>query len=160
MRTKKKNESGILNQSLCSSNEGYKTYKKGDPKGSGITFACLSYPGARYNRGSVFREKDIGNLIQLIFEAGDYFRFKNIELIADSHFGHLTPIAFLFSWGVSTTCSFNAKARIGVRNIKELSKETIEKNEAKRIIDEELSEKSDDQKFDPLASSSESEEEA
>ena len=63
MRISKKNESGILNQNICGSNKGYKTWKLGDPKGSGYTYANLSYPGARYNIGSMFREKDMGNLI-------------------------------------------------------------------------------------------------
>ena len=35
MRTKKKNESRILNQNLCGSNKGYSTWKKGDPVGNG-----------------------------------------------------------------------------------------------------------------------------
>ena len=94
MRTSKKNESGILNQSLCGSNEGYSTWKAGDPKASGFTFSCTSYPGRRYNLGSMFREKDMGNLMQLVFSAGNYFRFKDLELVTDSHFGHITPIIY------------------------------------------------------------------
>ena len=122
MRTSKKNESGLLDQSICSSNEGYKTWKEGDPKGSGITFASVIYPGAKYNRGSAFREKDMGNLIQLLFTCEDYFRYRNFELVTDSHFGHLVPIAFLRMWGVYATSSFNPKSRIGVSNLLELSK--------------------------------------
>ena len=72
MRTSKKNESGILNQNLCGSNEGYETWKEGDPKGSGFTFANLTYPGKSYNIGSMLREKDVGNLLQLVFTCGEY----------------------------------------------------------------------------------------
>ena len=95
MRTSKKNESGILNQNLCGSNKGYSTWKPGDPVGGGYTFANFAYPGARYNIGSVFREKDLGNLIMLIFMSGDYFRYKHLEMVADSHFGNVVPVAFL-----------------------------------------------------------------
>ena len=63
--------------------------------GGGYTFANFAYPGARYNIGSVFREKDMGNLIMLIFMSGDYFRYKDLEMVSDSHFGHLVPVAFL-----------------------------------------------------------------
>ena len=94
MRTAKKNESGILNQSLCSSNEGYANWKKGDPKGSGFTFDSSSYPGFKYNVGSVFRERDMGNLLQLVFSSRNYFRYKDLHLVTDSHFGHITPIAY------------------------------------------------------------------
>ena len=49
MRTSKKNESGILNQNLCGSNQGYSTWKTGgDPVGGGYTFTNLAYPGAKY----------------------------------------------------------------------------------------------------------------
>ena len=95
MRTSKKNESGILNQNLCSSNHGYEFRQEGDPEGGGYTFANLIYPGKSYSVGSTVREKDIGNLMQLIFQCGDYFRYRDIELIVDSHFGHITHIAYL-----------------------------------------------------------------
>ena len=95
MRTSKKNESGILNQNLCSSNEGYKFWNEGDPKGGGYTFVNIIYPGKNYTTGSPVREKDIGNLMQLIFSCGDYLRYRNIELVVDSHFGHVVPITFL-----------------------------------------------------------------
>ena len=61
MRTSKKNESGILNQNLCSSNEGYKYRQDGDPIGGGYTFANMIYPGKTYTVGSTVREKDIEN---------------------------------------------------------------------------------------------------
>ena len=95
MRTSKKNESGILNQNLCSSNEGYKYRQAGDPIGGGYTFANMIYPGKSYTVGSTVREKDIGNLMQLIFSCGEYLRYRDIELVVDSHFGHITPISFL-----------------------------------------------------------------
>ena len=95
MRTSKKNESGILNQNLWSSNEGYKYRQAGDPKGGGYTFANMIYPGKTYTVGSTVREKDIGNLMQLIFSCGEYLRYRDIELVVDSHFGHITPISFL-----------------------------------------------------------------
>ena len=94
MRTRKKNESGIMNQNLCGSNEGYMNWSSNHPKASGFTFANMAYPGASYNVGSMFREKDIGNLLQLVFSCGEYYRFKNIELVADSHFGHVLPMIY------------------------------------------------------------------
>ena len=63
---RKKNESGLLNHKLCGSNKEYMNYKEGDPKASGFTFA-MSYPGASYTIGSMFRERDMGNLFQLIY---------------------------------------------------------------------------------------------
>ena len=133
MRTSKKNESGILNQNLCGSNEGYDTWKPGDPKGSGFTFANMAYPGASYNVGSMFREKDLGNLFQLIFASGEYFRFKNLHLVADSHFGHFVPLCFSRLWKVYITTSFNASSRIGISNVKELSKEKLSKSERESL---------------------------
>ena len=94
MRTRKKNESGILNHNLCGSNEEYMNYKEGDPKASGFTFANMSYPGASYTIGSMFRERDMGNLFQLIFTCGEYFRYKDLQLVTDSHFGHIVPLIF------------------------------------------------------------------
>ena len=40
----------------------------------------------------MFRERDMGNLVQLLFMCGEYFRGKNVELVTDSNFGHLVPI--------------------------------------------------------------------
>jgi len=37
----------------------------------------------------------MGNLMLLLFQCKDYFRYRRIELIADSHFGHFVPITFL-----------------------------------------------------------------
>ena len=59
MRTSKKNESGILNQNLCGSNEGYTGRTPGDPIGGGYTYINMAYPGKKYNVGSMFREKDL-----------------------------------------------------------------------------------------------------
>ena len=125
MRTSKKNESGILNQNLCSSNEGYATYKQGDPKACGFTFANMAYPGASYSYGSMFREKDMGNLFQLIFMCDKYFRFKDVELVTDSHFGHITPMVFSRLWKVYVTSSFSAAQRIGISEIEKLSKKEL-----------------------------------
>ena len=60
-----------------------------------------------------------------MFQAGDYVLFRNLELIADSHFGHRTPIIFLKSWGVFLTVSFNAHSRDGLQGIKELLKHKL-----------------------------------
>ena len=150
MRTKKKNESGVLNQNLCGANDEYEGWKAGDPVGSGFTFANLAYPGKTFNRGSMFREKDMGNLIQLIFRCGEYFRGKDIELVTDSHFGHLVPIAYLRLLNVYTTSSFTPGARIGVSNIALLSKKKYTKEEKKVVLETEkkvLEENKDE--FDP-----------
>ena len=127
MRTRKKNESGILNQNLCASNEGYANYKVGDPKASGFTFAIMAYPGSLYNIGSMFREKDMGNLFQLIFTCGEYFRFKDLQLVTDAHFGHIIPIIFSLFWKLFITSSFSASQRIGISGIDELMKKHLEK---------------------------------
>ena len=134
MRTSKKNESGILNQNLCGSNEGYTSWRKGDPKGAGYTFVNVAYPGASYNIGSMFRERDMGNLLQLIFVCGDYFRYRNVELVCDSHFGHIVPIAFLRLWKVFSTCSFSAIQRIGTNNLPELSKKQMSKEDLQTLL--------------------------
>ena len=93
----------------------------------------MAYPGSKYNRGSMFRETDMGNLLQLMFMCGDYFRYKNVELITDSHFGHMVPISFLVLWKVFATCSFSA-SRIGISNIKELSKTKLTKVEFEALL--------------------------
>ena len=95
MCKRKKNESGVLNQSLCGADDEHEGWKVGDPVGSAFTFTSTSYPGKSLNRGSFFRKRDMGNLIQLIFCCGEYFRGKDIELVTDSHCGHLVPIAYL-----------------------------------------------------------------
>ena len=101
----------------------------------------------------MFRTRDMGNLIQLIFCCGEYFRGKDIELITDSHFGHLDPIAYLRLYNVFATSSFNAGQRIGVSSIAELSKKALTKEEKAQL--EEKQESLDE--FDPLASSSDEE---
>ena len=142
MRTQKKNESGLLNQNLCGSNEGYVTWKKGDPKCGGYTYANMAYPGSSYSIGSVFREKDMGNLLQLIFSCGDYFRYRDVELVCDSHFGHMVPIAFLRLWKVYSTCSFGASTRIGLSNLTDLSTKKLEAEELATLL-ESVDEKTD-----------------
>ena len=134
MRTSKKNESGILNQNICGSNQGYSTWKDGDPQGNGYTFANMAYPGAAYNVGSAFRERDIGNLFQMLFSTGNYLSFWDVELVADSHFGHITPIAFVRSY---VTASFRASQRIGIKNITELSKEMLSKEDVHDLLTKE-----------------------
>ena len=42
MRTHKKNESGVLNQNICGSNDEYEEWKEGDPVGSGFTYANMA----------------------------------------------------------------------------------------------------------------------
>ena len=150
MRTSKKNESGVLNQNLCGANDEYSEWKEGDPIGSGFTFANMSYPGRSLTKGSMFREKDMGNLIQLLFTCGDYLRGKDIELVTDAHFGHLVPIAWLRSMKVYVTSSFNPGQRIGVSNIAELSKVKYGKKEKEKIIGQMKKEVDESQhKFDP-----------
>ena len=133
MRTAKKNESGILNQNLCGSNEGYETWKSGDPIGSGYTFTNVAYPGKSYSMGNVFRKQDMGNLLQLIFQCGDYFRYKDVQLIGDSHFGHIVPMSFLRLYGVFCTCSA-LPSRKGLSNIKELSSKKIDEAKLEELM--------------------------
>ena len=82
----------------------------------------------------MFREKDMGNLIQLLFTCGNYFRDKNIELVTDAHFGHFVPVAYLRLWKVFVTSSFLAKQRIGLSGIKELSKEKLNKQQLNTLL--------------------------
>ena len=72
--------------------------------------------------------------MQLIFSCGDYFRYRDIELVVDSHFGHITPIAFLRAWGVYVTASFRP-SRKGISDIGELSKKALPKEEIKSIFE-------------------------
>ena len=81
----------------------------------------------------MFREKDMGNLVQLLFTCGDYFRGKEIELITDSHFGHIVPIAYLRLLKVYVTSSFNQESRIGISNIPELSRKKYPVQELKSL---------------------------
>ena len=145
MRTQKKNESGILNQNLCGSNLGYSGRQNGDPIGGGYTFANVSYPGRKYNVGSTFREQDMGNLLQLVFQCDQYFRYKNIELITDSHFGHLVPIAFCRLWGIHCTSSALV-TRKGLSKISFLSKKKLTKEEIKVKLEEENTEQAQEKK--------------
>ena len=154
MRTAKKNESGILNQNLCGSNKGYKNWKEGDPVGSGYTFANVAYPGASYCSGSMFREKDMGRLVELIFISDNYFRYRDVELVADSHFGHLVPLIFLRLWKIHATTSFNPSQRIGLSNLEELCKKKLTKEELSNLAEEEEKEEVMEMTvFDPLVSS-------
>ena len=153
MRTSKKNESGILNQNLCGANDEYDGWQVGDPVGSGFTFANLSYPGKTLAKGSMFRERDMGNLVQLLFMCGEYFRGKNVELVTDSNFGHLVPIVYLRMLKVYATSSFNQAARIGISNIKELSRRSFSETELKKQKEKLLQEPLEikEARFDPLA---------
>ena len=64
MRTSKKNERKILNQNLCGGNDEYAGWKVGDHIGSGLTYVNRAYPRNSLNRASMFREKDMGNLLK------------------------------------------------------------------------------------------------
>ena len=151
MRTKKKNESGILNQNLCGSNLGYSGRQDGDPIGGGYTFANVAYPGKKYNIGSTFREQDMGNLLQLVFQCDQYFRHKNIELITDSHFGHLVPVAFCRLWGIHCTSSALV-SRKGLSKISFLSKKKLTKEEIKVKLEANNSDEVKEMKsFDPFS---------
>ena len=92
----------------------------------------MTYPDKAYVRGSMFRERDMGNLCQLLFTCDNYFRYKNIELVTDAHFGHLVPVAFLRLWMVYATCSFSPAQRLGISNL-ELSKVKLNKEEQLRL---------------------------
>ena len=132
MRTAKKNESGILNQNLCGSNEGYSTWQQGDYIGGGYTFCNIAYPGKTYSFGNIFRERDMGNHM-LLFQCKDYFRYRNIELIADSHFGHFVPITFLKQWKILCTTSV-LTSRKGISNIPQLSGKKLQSWEKRTWI--------------------------
>ena len=124
-----------MNQNLCTCNIGYAFREEGDPVGGGYTFTNVSYPGKKYNFGNSFREQDIGNLLLMIFESGDYFRFKNVELITDSHFGHLVPMAFCRLWGIYCTSSVLV-SRKGVSKLDFLSNKKLSKEEMKKKFEE------------------------
>ena len=104
----------------------------GSPKGGGYTYINLAYPGKRYSHGNSFREKDMGNLVMMIFMCGEYFRGKDIELIADSHFGHIAPVAFLRIWNVYSTCSFLTSRR-GLSNLPILSRKKLSDQEIDQL---------------------------
>ena len=135
MRTAKKNESGIKNQGICAANDEYLGWRTGDPVGSGYTFISTSYPGALFNRGSVFREKDMGDILQMIFACGDYFRDIGLKLINDLHFGHSVPALFLRTWGIHLTSSFDQNSRIGLWNIADLRK-SYSATEKSKVLEE------------------------
>ena len=116
----------IVEHNICSSNKFYATWRKGDPKASGFTFASMSYPGKQYNVGSMFREKDMGNLLQLLFTAGDYFRGKDLELVTDSHFGYLTPLVYARLWKVYITSLFMVLQRLGISDVTQMSNKEME----------------------------------
>ena len=136
MRTKKKNESGIMNQNLCGSNEGYRGWRDDDYIGGGYTFCNIAYPGKKYRRGNIFREHDMGNLLLLIFQCGNYFRYRNVELITDSHFGHFVPVAFLAQWKIHATSSVETN-RKGISNLPENSKKKLEEEELHQLLEKE-----------------------
>ena len=76
----------------------------------------------------------MGNLIQLLFTCGNYFRDKNIELVTDAHFGHFVPVAYLRLWKVFVTSSFLAKQRIGISAIKELSNDKLNEQQLNALL--------------------------
>ena len=107
----------------------------------------------------MFREKDMGNLVQLLFTCGDYFRGKDIELVTDSHFGHMVPIAYLRLLKVYVTSSFSQGSRIGISNIRELSRKKYTAEELKSLKEQaKLLPQEEEKKFDPLAEPSSEEE--
>ena len=66
----------------------------------------------------MFREKDMGNLLQRLFTCGDYFRDKEIELVTDSQFGHMVPTVYLRLFKVYVSFSFNQGPRVKRWNFK------------------------------------------
>ena len=83
----------------------------------------------------------------MIFESGYYFRFKNIELITDSHFGHLVPIAFCRLWGLYCTSSVLV-SRKGVSKLDFLSNKKLTKEEIHKKNEElELAVANDEEKL-------------
>ena len=91
---------------------------------------------------------------------GDYFIGKNIEMVSDSHFGHLVPIAYLRLLKVYATSSFNQAPRMGISNIAELSKKKYTTEEKIKQIEKHrnfLENKED--KFDPYTDDFENTEE-
>ena len=76
----------------------------------------------------------MGNLVQLLFTCGNYFRYKDTELITDAHFGHFVPVAYLRLQNVFVTSSFNAKQRLGVSKIDELGKSKLSKEEHEALL--------------------------
>ena len=94
----------------------------------------MAYPGSSYNFGSMFREKDMGNLFQMIFMCDDYLRYRNIELVADGHFGHVAPIAYLSLWQIYCTCAFLVGTRKGISNLDVLSNAKLSKEEHKELV--------------------------
>ena len=92
----------------------------------------------------------------MIFMCGDYFRYKDVELVADSHFGHIVPIAFLRSWKVFATASFTVASRIGIENIDELSKKKLGSEELQKLRHESFRERKEE-KIDLLSVSTDSE---
>ena len=92
----------------------------------------------------------------MIFMCGDYFRYKDVEFVADSHFGHIVPIAFLRSWKVFATASFTVASRIGLENIDELSKKKLGSEELEKLINENIPERKEE-KIDLLSVSTDSE---
>ena len=93
----------------------------------------MAYPGKQYNIGNVFREKDMGNLLLMAFLCRGFFRYRNVELIADSHFGHIVPVAYLRLWQMYCTCAFRV-SRKGISNIVALSKTKLLKEELDAMI--------------------------
>ena len=92
----------------------------------------------------------------MIFMCGDYFRYKDVDLVADSHFGHIVPIAFLRSWKVFANASFTVASRIGIENIDELSKKKLGEEERQKLIHESFRERKEE-KIDLLSVSTDSE---
>ena len=91
----------------------------------------------------------MGNLVLLLFWCGNYFRYKHVELVTDSHFGHYVPVSFLSLWNIKCTSSA-LPSRKGISNLQEISGEKLSDEDREKLADEKSENETNIVKFDQL----------
>ena len=89
----------------------------------------------------------MGNLVLLLFWCGNYFRYKHVELVTDSHFGHYVPVSFLSLWNIKCTSSA-LPSRKGISNLQEISGEKLSDEDREKLADEKSENETNIVKFD------------
>ena len=92
--------------------------------------------GPRYEVGCTSPSKTFGSMMLLIFQMGNYIRYKDICAITDSAYGFVEAMLFLSLWGIRWVTSLRIRQRRGFLGLEELenafkSKKKIEKGQCR-----------------------------
>ena len=134
-RLQKKTSKWLEYFSIATSNKGYEGYKdelRKESKDSEkygeviISDVCafklnwIMDGGPRYEVSSSSPLKMFGSMMFLIFQMGNYIRYKHIYLISDSTYGSVEAMFFISLWGIRRVTRFRIRHCRGFLDLEEL----------------------------------------